>query len=648
MRLDLNQDNLLDHLPGEDVDLEAKLASGKDGKGELPESFWETYSAMANTEGGYVLLGVEEKPPKHFQLIGIEDTDRVLKKLWDCLNDRDKVSANLLTNQDVVVKQENKKNYLIVHIPRASRSQRPVHLKKNPFGNTFRRHFEGDYRCDDETVKRMLADNVEEIRDAKTLKTYDLGDLDMEAFKVYRQHFKSQQPNHPWNDAEDTEFLRLIGGWSKDRETGKRGLTVAGLLMFGQLRSILDEFPYYVVDYQERPEPKTEPRWIDRLTTDGTWSGNLYDFYRKVIQKLYADLKVPFSLEGAVRKDDTPIHEALREALTNTIIHADYTGRVSVLVVKRPDLYGFRNPGTMRISLELALQGGHSDCRNRNIQKMFQLIGYGDQAGSGIPKILKDWQTNQYRRPPLWEERLDPDQTLLTLPLASLIPEATLKHFAERYGSKFKTLNDVQRLALATVDIEGRVSHSRLASMTTAHRTDVTEHLRSLVKGGFLIAVGVGRGTYYVYPGEEKKAELDFLDSFFSSFQNDRQAQDSTIRDEKTEQGMPPIDEKQPGDSEHYRRRSEHLNRDSEQYLALLEIARPVSEKGKADKALVSDVLMQLCSGRFMELRTLAELLHRRPDSIRNHYITPLLKEGLLEPRYPERPNHPNQAYRKK
>ena len=36
----------------ESVSLECKLAQGRDGKGALPEDFWPTYSAMANTDGG--------------------------------------------------------------------------------------------------------------------------------------------------------------------------------------------------------------------------------------------------------------------------------------------------------------------------------------------------------------------------------------------------------------------------------------------------------------------------------------------------------------------------------------------------------------------------------------------------------------------
>ena len=41
----------------ESVSLECKLANGRDGKGALPDDFWPTYSAFANTGGGVVVLG---------------------------------------------------------------------------------------------------------------------------------------------------------------------------------------------------------------------------------------------------------------------------------------------------------------------------------------------------------------------------------------------------------------------------------------------------------------------------------------------------------------------------------------------------------------------------------------------------------------
>jgi predicted HTH transcriptional regulator len=118
----------------------------------------------------------------------------------------------------------------------------------------------------------------------------------------------------------------------------------------------------------------------------------LYDFYRRVIRKLTAELKVPFVLKGDTRIDDTPVHQALREALVNTLIHADYSDRASVLVVKQPAGFVFRNPGIMRVPVAQALHGGESDCRNRTLHQMFLLINLGERAGSGLPKIRAGWE----------------------------------------------------------------------------------------------------------------------------------------------------------------------------------------------------------------------------------------------------------------
>jgi predicted HTH transcriptional regulator len=86
------------------------------------------------------------------------------------------------------------------------------------------------------------------------------------------------------------------------------------------------------------------------------------------------------------------VHQALREALVNTLIHADYSDRASVLVVKQPTGFVFRNPGIMRVPVAQALHGGESDCRNRTLHQMFLLINLGERAGSGLPKIRAGWE----------------------------------------------------------------------------------------------------------------------------------------------------------------------------------------------------------------------------------------------------------------
>lgn len=329
----------------ESVSLECKLAQGRDGKGALPDDFWPTYSAMANTDGGIVILGVRERKGQ-FEVAGIENPDKLRTELFNHLNNRQKVSVNLLRDEDVRAWPVEGKTLLVVEIPRARRQQRPVYLRGNPLGgHTYRRLHEGDRPLPDEDVKRMLAEQVEDSRDERILPGYGLDDLHLESLRAYRQLFANRDPSHPWNALADQAFLRQIGGWRQHRETGEAGLTLAGLLMFGQWSSITEAVPLCFLDYQERPaDYATTVQWLDRIVPDGTWSGNVFDFYRRVVGKLTADIKVPFVLKGDIRQDDTPTHKALREALVNTLVHADYTGRISVLVVKEPAGFVLRNP----------------------------------------------------------------------------------------------------------------------------------------------------------------------------------------------------------------------------------------------------------------------------------------------------------------
>lgn len=389
---------ILERLPDELSSLresavvECKLAGGHDGKGRLPEDFWPTYSAFANTEGGIILLGIRERR-EGFELAGIENPAKVRSELFNNLNNRQKVSSNLLTDADVEEIDIAGKTLLAIRVPRASRQQRPVHLTTNPFGNTWRRLNDGDRALADEDIKRMLAEQVEDSRDTRILPNFGLRDLNADSLKAYRNIFRSDKPDHPWLALDDQAFLQMLGGWREDRASGETGLTQAGLLMFGQWPAIAEALPLYFVDYQERPRGYAETvQWLDRLVPDGSWSGNLFDFYRRVVIKLTAEVKVPFVLQGDTRQDDTPTHKALREALVNALVHADYSGRVSVQVVKEPAGFAFRNPGALRISPSQALQGGISDCRNRTLQQMFLMIGLGERAGSGMSRIVHGWQ----------------------------------------------------------------------------------------------------------------------------------------------------------------------------------------------------------------------------------------------------------------
>jgi hypothetical protein len=79
----------------------------------------------------------------------------------------------------------------------------------------------------------------------------------------------------------------------------------------------------------------------------------------------------------------------------------------------------------------------------------------------------------------------------------------------------------------------------------------------------------------------------------------------------------------------------------------LLELARPVSEKGKTSRKLVVETILKLCDGRFLTVKNLAELLHRDTNALLNHYLKAMLNRGVLELRFADK-THPQQAYRTK
>ena len=292
----------------------------KKAKGGLPLSLWETYSAFANCDGGVIILGVKENKDGSWAVTGLENSAKLRKDFWDTINNRNKVSVNLLTDSDVEVFEESGNVILVIHVPKAKREQKPVYINGDMFNGTFRRNWEGDYHCNRSEVLAMLRDQPEETSDMKVLPDMPLDVLNTETVHAYRNRHIVYRSEHVWERLSDAEYLERIGAAKIAAKDMKLHPTAAGLLMFGEEYKILYEFPEYFLDYREILDPTI--RWTDRLqSSSGDWTGNLFDFFFRVYGKLVKDLKIPFKLEGITRVDDTPVHKALREALANCIVN---------------------------------------------------------------------------------------------------------------------------------------------------------------------------------------------------------------------------------------------------------------------------------------------------------------------------------------
>jgi len=478
---------------GERINFETKKAEKS-----IPKSIWETYSAFANTIGGYILLGIsEEKEGKLcYTTTGIKEPEKLKKELFDTLNS-DKVSTNILTDDDVEVVKYEDRFILSIHVPQADYRQRPIYINGNLNKGTYKRNHEGDYHCTEEEVKAMIRDSNDAGNDGILIDHYNMEDIDLLTLSAFRNRFHSANPEHLLNDYDDKEFLRNLGGYTKDRATGREGLTLAGLLMFGKGLAIRERFDNIRLDYLDMTNLQPDSRWSDRITYDGSWENNLYNFFTRVLVKLVRDIKRPFVLKGAEREDDTPLHKAIREALTNLVIHADYMIEGVLRVEKHDDRFFFSNPGSLKLPIADIYKGGNSKARNPHIQSMLRMLGYGDNIGSGFPTIVDACKKENWRKPLLCESN-ELHTVELTISMKSVISEECIQQLRAILGeTTFQSLDNEEVLILSVALTEDTVTNSLIQTLLDKNSLQVGKLLYSLVERNILVSQSKGRWTSY-------------------------------------------------------------------------------------------------------------------------------------------------------
>ena len=319
------------------------------------------------------------------------------------INDRTKVSANILSEQDVQIVESGGNRIVVIQIPRAGRHERPVYIGTDPFSGSYFRDGEGDYRCSPDEVRSMLRDRTDEPQDAMVLEEFSTDCLDPGCISRYRVRLSDLHPRPAWQRSISCHFLPCVGAVARG-EDGQYHPTAAGLLMFGKSRDIRREFPDYLLDYQELD---ASGRLVWQLTSRSEdWSGSLFDFYFLVYHRIL--YRSNFDLSG--------VRSALGEALANCLIHADYRAKSGLVIRKEPDSIVITNPGSFRILISEAADGGKSDVRNVTLARMFSLIHIGSGKGSGIPGIHRAWEEQGWEKPSLTEQ-LGPARITLTLRL---------------------------------------------------------------------------------------------------------------------------------------------------------------------------------------------------------------------------------------
>ena len=483
----------------ENHERECKLAAGG-----LPESIWETYSSFANTNGGTILLGIREYRDS-FTVEGLTDKQIVKyqKDFWSTLNDRNKVSKNILLNHHVRPVIVREKKILRIDVPAADRHDKPVYIGTDPMKGTYKRDYEGDFLCAEEAVRAMFADQRDKSIDSEVLEDMELDALNMETVKGYRVLFEQLHEGHPWNKLMKDEFLIKLKAAAKNKK-GEVSPTVAGILMFGDADRITDVFPDYFLDYREECDEKGV-RWLYRThSNEGDWSGNLFDFFYKVTTRIDDDVAVPFvNRREGIRVDRVEVHDALNEAVANALVHSNYYGRRGIVIIKHGKEITISNPGTIRITKEEFYAGGNSDPRNPNLLKMFGFVNVGERAGSGVDKIMTAWEEQHWEKPE-YDISLRTERVTLKLQVGQIvyIPGAAdlRKDMVNEsmYEYDAKDLTDKELIIMDYIKAHTEISMGKATDICGYKTKSATRKIiGKLLDKGYIKKVGSGPKTRY-------------------------------------------------------------------------------------------------------------------------------------------------------
>ncbi|NCU16689.1 hypothetical protein [Pallidibacillus pasinlerensis] len=208
---------------------------------------------------------------------------------------------------------------------------------------------------------------------------------------------------------------------------------------------------------------------------------------------------------------------------------------------------------------------------------------------------------------------------------------------------------------MVTAYQEKSVSNVRMQELTNKYPRDINKLLSDLVGEGLLIPQGTGRGTTYILsdffePIDEHnlnilKKNLDENEKNLSVKENISSNKENNSGNKENISGN---SEKQ---FENENTKVSGNNRgnivdDNKTYKELIEIARPARENKRLKPEILRNLILSLCCDRFLTLTELSYFLERGRDGLRKNHIKKLVDMNKLELRYPNTPNHRNQAYK--
>ena len=436
----------------------------KESANGVSKSAYTTVSAFANTKGGWLLFGVAEV--KNALVVkGVNDPDRIQNEFLTTCRSTEKFSRPVSVHPHQ--HELEGRVVLAFYVEPSRRFDKPIRVRDGKGGGwaTYIRLGAGDHRCTAEEEGRFLRDASTEPFDGALFCSYADDALEPESLRWFRGLYASRHEAQPLTELSDPLFLEELGLLREGQ------LTHAAALLFGKPKLIARLKPAGLVDFRLIRQPWSEEapahRFDDRLLCEG----NLVQALRALIERLLSLVPNPFNLEEHTlqRPAHPPEYKALREALVNLLVHQDYSDKHRLAqILWYDDRTCFTNPGDSFVSVEDMLGGGSSDLRNPLLARLLRQIGFAEQAGSGLPTIVRTWREVE-RLPP--EVASDPGQKRFQLTLHWRVLTKQVDGFWKQLIGASVTHDQARLLAWLEQTGVAEVRLARLATGLSASET---------------------------------------------------------------------------------------------------------------------------------------------------------------------------------
>lgn len=384
-------------------DLEWEDFEVKEAKGEVPTASWETVSAFSNSSGGWLIFGVKQIG-QNFETVKISNPEKVEQDFLNVLRSGQKFNA--IINPTCIKHEINGQLVLGFYIPISP--QKPVYY--NTQTNTFIRRGSSDQRATQAEIDAMFRDQTFGTKSSELAIGTSISDLKEKSIREYRDYMSRFNASVSYNRMELDDFLvkmRIL-----DRET--KQCTFAGLLFFGIRESVEKFFADFRIDLLEIPGTSYQDassRYTFRLSEDDY--ENLWEAYFECFKRLRKEVDIDFKITSeGFGEELSPGLMAVREALVNMLMHADYFAPSHPRIRMFNHQIEYYNPGGLPKPLKELKDNDLSIPRNPILAKLFRMVKLAENAGYGFDKMDHNWKTYNQTTP---EYNIAFDSTIVKL-----------------------------------------------------------------------------------------------------------------------------------------------------------------------------------------------------------------------------------------